>query len=125
MPGICRGRGRGRGPGRSILVRAGTGKIENAGAGPELEFFLLPGPGRDLFFFYCRGRAEIYFFYCRAGIFFSLPRRAGIGIFFVVAPSEALGGLCRGSIVAVVESAIFRVQIDQLPGHSKSRFIFF
>ena len=40
-------------------------------------------------------------------------------------PSEALGGLCRGSIVAAVESAIFRVQIDQLPGHSRTRFIFF
>ena len=40
-------------------------------------------------------------------------------------PSEAKGGLCRGSIVGAVESAIFRVQIDQLPGHSRTRFIFF
>ena len=39
--------------------------------------------------------------------------------------NEALGGDCRGSIVAVVESAIFRFQIDQLPSHSKFRFIFF
>ena len=30
--------------------RAGTGKIENNGAGPESEFFLLPWPGRDLIF---------------------------------------------------------------------------
>ena len=30
--------------------RAGTGKIENVGAGPGSEFFLLPGPGRDLIF---------------------------------------------------------------------------
>ena len=40
-------------------------------------------------------------------------------------PSEALGGLCRESIVAVVENAIFRVQIAQLSGHSKTGFIFF
>ena len=39
----------------------------------------------------------------------------------VAPPSEAKGGLCRGSIVGAVESAIFRVQTDQHPGHSKTR----
>ena len=42
-----------------VRGRARHFESTGAGAGPESDFFLLPGPGRDLIFIYCRGRTGI------------------------------------------------------------------
>ena len=71
------------------ITGAGTGKIENAGAGPGSEFFFIAGTEPGFKIFYCR--VGIYFFYCRG------RGRAGIGIFFIAGAGPGFNFFyCRG-----------------------------